>query len=583
MNLETQGRVTTIGAMVIEWDVPVTMNDGVVLRADIFRPAQGPAPAILSYGPYGKGLAFQDGYPSAWKILEDKYPDAVRGSSNQFQNWEVVDPEKWVPDGYVCVRFDSRGAGRSEGTVDHHSARETEDLYACVEWAASQPWCNGKVGLAGISYYATNQWRVAALQPPHLAAICVWEGYADRYRDASYHGGILCTFSRDWQEMQVKTVQNGLGSRGPRSRFNGMLVCGDVTQSDEELASRRSPSWQTISSHPFDGAYYRERSADFSRIKVPLLSAGNLGGHGLHLRGNIEGFTQSASERKWLELHGGEHWAEFYTDYGVGLQKQFFGYFLKGEDNGWDSQPTIQMHIRDVHGGFTLRHASQWPLPETVWTRFYVDLKTGTLDPGTLPEDASVSFEAMGSGLDFFTRPLERAITLAGPIAARLFVTSTTDDVDIFAVLRVFDPNGREVPFAGALDPNMPLAQGWLRASHRAIDAARSLPYRPWHTHEAGKPLKSGEPAELNIEIWPTAVTIPAGYRLCFTVRGKDYEYPGAETRLSNMKYPMRGCGPFVHDDPADRSAPTFDGVTTLHTDPQHAAWLLLPVLPANV
>src|SRR4249920_3375891 len=101
---------------------------------------------------------------------------------------------KMVPDGYVCVRVDSRGCGRSSGYVEHWSPRETKDFYNCIEWAGVQPWSNGKVGLSGISYYAINQWQVAAMQPKHLAAICVWEGFADFYRELSHNGGIYNTF-----------------------------------------------------------------------------------------------------------------------------------------------------------------------------------------------------------------------------------------------------------------------------------------------------------------------------------------------------------------------------------------------------
>src|SRR6185295_14758577 len=157
--------------MRIDWDVPIAMDDGLTLRADVYRPiGEGRYPAIVSYGPYGKGLAFQDGYKTAWEIMARDYPDAVSGSTNQYQNWEVVDPEKWVPDGYVCVRVDSRGAGRSPGVIEPFSPRETRDFYECIEWAAGEPWSNGKVGLNGVSYYGINQWHVASLQPPHLAA-----------------------------------------------------------------------------------------------------------------------------------------------------------------------------------------------------------------------------------------------------------------------------------------------------------------------------------------------------------------------------------------------------------------------------
>ena len=170
--------------MRIDIDVPIPMQDGVVLRADVFRPVgEGRCPVIMSYGPYGKGLAFQEGYKGNWTRMIAAYPEIAEGTSNKYQNWELVDPEKWVPDGYACLRIDSRGAGRSPGALDVWSPREAQDMVECIAWAASQPWSNGKVGINGISYYAMNQWHVAGLRPPGLAAMAVWEGAADYYRD----------------------------------------------------------------------------------------------------------------------------------------------------------------------------------------------------------------------------------------------------------------------------------------------------------------------------------------------------------------------------------------------------------------
>ncbi len=125
----------------------------------------GRYPVILSYGPYAKGLAFQEGYKSAWTRMTKTYPETAHGSTNKYQNWELVDPEKWVPDGYVIVRVDSRGAGQSPGYLDVWSPREAQDLHDCIEWAGTQPWSSGKVGINGISYYAMNQWHVAPLRP----------------------------------------------------------------------------------------------------------------------------------------------------------------------------------------------------------------------------------------------------------------------------------------------------------------------------------------------------------------------------------------------------------------------------------
>ncbi|MGE5523651.1 MAG: CocE/NonD family hydrolase [Rhodospirillaceae bacterium] len=567
--------------MRIDWDVPIAMDDGLVLRADVFRPvAPGRYPVILSYGPYAKGLAFQDGYPSAWQRMVAEHPDVAYGSTNLYQSWEVVDPEKWVPDGYACVRVDSRGAGRSPGHIDPFSPRETKDFYQCIEWAGVQSWSSGKVGLNGISYYGINQWHVAGLQPPHLAAMCIWEGGADWYRDMTHHGGILSTFWANWYDMQVKSVQYGLGERGPVSRATGALVCGDETLSDAQLHRNRANFGDEILAHPLDDDYHRARSAQWDKITVPLLSAANWGGQGLHPRGNFEGFTRAASTRKWLEVHGIEHWTHFYTDYGVQLQKRFFAHFLKEEKNGWDRQPRVQLQVRHVDR-FVERHENEWPLARTQWTRFHLHGRTQRLATEPSTSESTVAFDALGEGVSFISAPLEKETEITGPLAARLFVSSTTEDADLFVVFRVYTPDLREVTFMGAIDPHTPIAQGWLRASHRKLDAALSTEYRPYHTHDERQPLTPGEVVQLDIELWPTSIVVPAGYRIALTVRGRDYEYAKSTgARLSNFKNELRGCGPFLHDDPRDRPRAIFGGTTTLHFGPDRDSYILLPVIP---
>jgi uncharacterized protein len=566
--------------MRIDWNVPITMDDGLVLRADVFRPAtEGRYPVILSYGPYAKGLAFQDGYPSAWQRMAERHPDVTAGSSNFYQSWEVVDPEKWVPHDYACVRVDSRGCGCSPGYIDHFSPRETKDFYDCIEWTAAQPWSSGKVGLNGISYYAINQWHVASLQPPHLAAMCVWEGAADWYRDMTHHGGMLCTFWENWYDMQVKTVQYGAGERGKRSRVHCELVCGPEFLSDAELAENRSDFGAEILAHPLDDDYHKARSPNWSKLKTPFLSAANWGGQGLHPRGNFEGFVRAASKQKWLEAHGIEHWTHFYTDYGRDLQLRFFDYFLHGKNNGWNRQPPVQLQVRHIDR-FVERAESEWPLKRTKWTRFYLNPE-GTLANKPANKKSVVSFAAAGEGVTFLTPPLDRETEITGPAAAKLYVSSSASDADIFVVLRVFSPDMKEVVFQGAIDPHTPVGQGWLRASHRQLDKKLSKPYRPYHTHNKKRPLKPGQLVALDVEIWPTSIVVPVGYRIALTVRGRDYVYPGGSGgRLSNFKNELTGCGPFLHDDPRDRPQQIFDGVTTLHFGAAAKPYLLLPVIP---
>jgi uncharacterized protein len=562
----------------IDRDVPIEMDDGVVLRADLFRPEGNTRhPVILSYGPYAKGLAFQEGYPNQWKRMVSEHPDVAAGSSNRYQNWEVVDPEKWVPDGYVCVRVDSRGAGRSPGRLDPFSPRETSDLARCIEWAAEQPWSSGKIGLNGISYYAMNQWHVAARRPRGLAAMCAWEGASDWYRDATRHGGILCTFFGNWYEMQVTTVQHGLGTRGPVNPNTGEPACGPETLPAEELAGRRVDFGADVAAHPLDDDYHRVRSADWERIEVPLLSCGNWGGHGLHLRGNVEGYVRAASRSKWLELHGLEHWTHFYTDYGVRLQKRFFGHFLKGEDTGWLEQPPVLLQVRRVDGTFVERAETEWPIERTRWTRLHLDPAAAALSVDPVADGGSLSYEALGEGLTFMGPPLEREVEITGPSAAKLVVSSSTADADLFLVLRAFDPDGEEVVFQGAIDPHTPVAQGWLRASHRKLDHSFSEPYRPYHAHDERRPLEPGEPYELDVEIWPTSLVVPAGYRIALSVRGRDYEYPKAGgDRLTTFRNELRGSGPFLHDDPDDRPPEVFGGTVTVHS----GSYVLLPFVP---
>jgi len=567
--------------MQIDWDAPIEMDDGIVLRADVFRPvAEGKHPVVLSYGPYAKGLSFQQGYQGNWSRLAKSAPEVLAGSSNKYQNWELVDPEKWVPDGYACVRIDSRGAGRSPGLLDVWSPRETLDLYQCVEWAGTQSWSNGKVGLNGISYYAMNQWTVAALKPPHLAALCIWEGSSDYYRELCRHGGILSDFLNSWYPRQVASVQHGVGSRGAKSVVTGELVAGPNTLREAELAKSRADPPGEAKRRRLCDDWYAARTADFAQIETPLLSAANWGGMGLHTRGNFEGYLRAGSKQKWLEVHGDTHFTHFYSNYGERLQKRFFGHFLKGEDTGWNQQPRVSLNIRHPHEKFVLRSENEWPLARTQWTKYFLQPEGLVLAPQPPAAAATLTYETGGDGLTFRTPPMTKSLEITGPVAAKLWVSSQTKDADLILALRLFDPDGKEITFIGSNDPRVPVGLGWLRASHRKLDPTKSLPYRPWHTHDEEWPLTPGEPVELDIEIWPTSIVVPPGYQLALTVGGKDYEVDGRDIALPNAPYPMKGVGPFLHIDPDDRPAAVFATRNTLHFAAGQQPYLLLPIIP---
>ena len=399
----------------------------------------------------------------------------------------------------------------------------------------------------------------------------------------AHHGGIFCRgFVQDWSRAQVYTVQNGRGRRGFKSRMNGDWVSGPETLTDEELGKNRRDFYEDCISRKLDtDEYWQSRMPDWSKVKVPLLSSANWGGQGLHPRGNFEGFVRSASDNKWLEVHGIEHWTHFYTNYGLDLQKRFFGHFLKGENTGWSKQPKVQLQVRHPGEKFVERHESEWPLARTQWTKFYLEPGGTTMSRSPQTKAGSVTYAGLSDGVTFLTAPLEQDTEITGPIAAKLWVSSATEDADLFLVVRVFTPGLKEITFQGALDMHTPIAQGWLRCSHRKLDKKLTLPYRPYHTHDEEQKLKPGEIYEVDVEVWPTCIAVPKGHRIALSVRGKDYVFPGEPgAGLETLGKVWTGCGPFLHDDPRDRPPAVFGGDVTLHTGPQRQAYLLLPVIP---
>jgi predicted acyl esterase len=280
-------------------------------------------------------------------------------------------------------------------------------------------------------------------------------------------------------------------------------------------------------------------------------------------------------------VHGDTHFTLFYADYGQDLQRQFFDRFLKGIDNGWDKRPKVMLQVRYPDEKFVARAENEWPLARTQWTKFYLH-SDRELDRTPPEDDAQITYATSSEGVSFSTEPMTEEMEITGPVAAKLFVSSDTTDADLFLVLRVFDPHGKEVTFIGSNDPRVPVGLGWLRASQRKLDPKESKPYRPWHSHDEEWPLKPGEPVELDIEIWPTSIVVPVGYHLTLTVRGKDYEVDGTDAALPHAPYPMKGVGPFTHTHPLDRPAAIFGGKNTLHFGEKIAPYLLLPVIPKS-
>lgn len=559
-------------------DLRIPLSAGTALAANVYRPDDaGRYPVLLVQSPYGKDVHFSSFNPKAWESLTKRHPEAVPPGAGAHMLWEAPDPEYWVPAGYAVVHIDARGSGKTPGTLDVWSPQEIDDLCEAIAWAGAQPWSTGKVGMLGISYYAITQWLAASRRPPALAAIVPWEGASDMYRDLGYHGGIMSNgFAAYWWRDIVLRNQHGNPANPLLDKDSGeRLGAAGPTLTAEELAKQRVEFPAALTTHPYDDEWHRARSADFARIDVPLLAAANFGGLGLHLRGTIEGYARAASKQKWLEIHTGSHFDTFSLPAGRALQRRFLDHFLKGEANGWETEPAVRLAVRTPDGEYPLT-AGAWPLPQTRWTRWHLDASARRLATTEPDAAAQASFEADGEGLRFTTGPLTQAITLAGPVALKLALSSSTEDADLFAVLQAFRPDGSEITFFGANDPAAPLSQGWLRASHRRLDPARSTEYQPVHphTHAAVEPLTAGAIVTLDIELWPTSLHLPAGHSLTLTLRGKDF----ARAEPSAPGLPFRGAGPFAHTGP-DREHARFHGATTVYSDAGRDTYLLLPII----
>lgn len=529
-------------SLIYERDVPVPMTDGEILRANLYRPVDGrPAPVLMTFGHYGKDT------PLAIRNA-DHFRAAGQGV---FLNWETPDPEHWVPRGYAVLRVDSRGAGASPGYLDPLSAAHARDFYDAIEWAGTQPWSSGRVGLLGISYYGMSQWAVAALKPPHLAAMIPWEAGADTYREFLRHGGILnADFIRMWAANAAATQHAGNPDQ-PLSRSERDRLRNDV--------------YEAAKAHPFDDQLYRQWLPDPAEIEVPFVSVGNWGNHILHLRGNVEAFTRARSPHKWLRLIVGDHFTPFYSPEALALQEAFFGHYLLDEDTGWLDQPPVRVAVRHPDG-IRWRDDATWPLRGTEWTDLYLDATSMTLSrqPGRC--DGRSDFDAP-EGTASFTYTAAETLEITGPMALHAYVSSTSPDMDIYVAIRQMRSDGTEHTGIDAAGIDTPvLTQGWLRASHRATDPQRSLPYRPWHTHDAAQPLETGEVVALDVEIWPTSLVLERGDRLIVDISAHDH--PTFMFRMDT--------------DPDDRPSHWFDGTYTVHTGPDHPTRLLLPRMSAG-
>jgi predicted acyl esterase len=534
------------------------MRDGALLKADIFRPDSSEQfPVLMAMSAYQKDKLWIP-------------PPDMDEKPNQYMVWETPNPEWWVPRGYILIRVDSRGSGKSRGFAEPWRRQEAVDYYDSIEWAGVQRWSSGNVGLLGISYMAMDQWWVAMLQPPHLKAIIPWEGAADLYRDTLYHGGILCDFDINWWTNGVIATLHG-----PARAYN-------------PDAMSLNWNWEVLRNW-LDTGFYKGVQADWDKIVVPMYSVGNWNQSGLHLRGNTEGFMRAASQNKKLRIdtgsHGtpGTHFHPFYSESGRMDQIRFFDQWLKGIDTGIMKEPRVKVCATTGNDECEWRYNNDWPFDNTQWTKFYLSAPSAgeAKDaPGALVKTApgsrgEVTYLAQNRWRDaprppkeitFETQPLTEDTQVIGPINLVMWVSSSTDDMNIFASVRNIDPDGKEVTYSprsiNAERP--PAAKGWLRVSQRKLDTKLSLPYRPYHTHDEEQKLKPGEVVKVEVEIWPAGMVFKKGARIRLDVQPTDGK--GAD----NARHTLTE---------AESLTPVTNSV---YTGGDHASYLLLPIIPTK-
>jgi putative CocE/NonD family hydrolase len=311
--------------------------------------------------------------------------------------------------------------------------------------------------------------------------------------------------------------------------------------------------------NPLDDAYWASKRPVLDNIEVPALICASWSDHGLHTRGSIEGFERVSSKQKWLFTHGRKKWETFYSEEALAWQKRFLDHFLNDIDNGMDQVPKVRLEVRKAFYQHEVRSEENWPLASVQPTPFYLCASTGTLQTERVATEGKVQYLSTSRRNEAaFSYRFEQAAELIGSMRLKLWVsTSEGDDLDLFVVIRKLDSRGDEVFFSGFNGyEHDAVAKGWLRASHRELDEARSTPLRPWHRHIRMQKLRSGEIVHVEIEIWPSATLFESGSTLRVTVQGRDA-----------AKYPAFGHGKLVNR-----------GMHTIFTGGQYDSSLMVPL-----
>jgi putative CocE/NonD family hydrolase len=566
-------------------DVMVTMRDGKRVCVDIYRPdIETRFPALLAIAPHNK--EFQT--PEFAKAAQGAQPAWAR---MWFGGAEGGDTDYLVRRGYVHVCGNIRGTGKSDG-----GGSPEWDIYDLIEWIAAQPWCDGNVGMIGISAFGGAQFEAAAQQPPALKAIFPYDPRgcygAGMYRDM-YPGGVMHTMHFLLDSGGVYHMTRGQpGALAPdkdekwREAMNNpdYLMYPNIFNILVEKG-QTLPHYFDRLIDPYDPEDLATKSEErLKKIKIPFYTGSGWYAYSykLHLQGAQQYFQKIEGVPKKMLLTGPAHLERPFHAFHDEILR-WYDHWLKGKETGILDEPPVKVWVM---GENKWRYGKDWPLPETQWTKLYLSswgrLKAEPFTQGARNARAEPdAFAQMPptqtneiSRLRFMTDPLPNDTLVIGPIALYLHAAIDQDDTNWIVVLKDVGPDGSvRTARPGEVDvpqglPERELTRGWLKASHRALDAKRSTPWKPWHpqTRKMQKKAVPGEINEYAIEILATANMFKAGHRICIDITSMDL--PSGLAGAHDVEYaPYHLC-----------SSNTV--VHKIYHDEKHPSHLLLPVIP---
>jgi predicted acyl esterase len=497
--------------IVVERDRRITMSDGTEISADIFRPDSNEKfPAILGIHPYPQQPQTAPIKPNSFSSVTFPHPGEEKG-----RGWiESGDPNFFVRRGYVQAISNVRGTGKSGGKYDFLGPQELRDTYEVIEWTAKQPWCDGKVGMFGVSYFAMIQIFVAALNPPSLKCLFAPHALTDLYQDWIYRGGIygynfIRALAKDYSNPKFELItRKKFGDEELKKRIakafqdEDLMAIPGMAEVLKNIDEGINPIMADMMLNPLNGPFWEERRAQYDTTKIPAYIGGCWATYGLHLPGAFRSWESLKVPKKMVIG------PPMYLDRPL-YQPQYeslrwFDYWLKGIDTGIMKEPPVRLFIMGTN---KWKETEDWPLPETKWTPFYLHEDKLLSEHEHWPNEGSDSFEDspwQRGSLEYYSPILVEDTEVIGPIVLNLYASTTDDEVLWLISLREVDQQGNE----------RVLTRGWLRGTHREVDPKRSKPWAPFHPHTTSEPLTPGKIYEFNIPIVPTGNLFKAGSKI---------------------------------------------------------------------